>query len=119
MSIVYRETQAPVYVSGNDFCTLGNYAHSFNTMPKISQLREVIAPGTVRRFNNAFQTGNLVPLQSQLAQTEQPLTQGSAVVYDMGTIPRSNPPPFYNTQTPPPAGTDYTIEDNYVSIWKP
>jgi hypothetical protein len=119
MSIASRETQAPQFLSKNDFVTLGDYAHSFYTAPKTSQLREAIAPGTVRRFNDAFQTGNIVPLQTQMNQAEQPLTHWSASIYNMNTMPQPNPPPTYSTQVPPRMGMDYTNGSDYVAIWKP
>ncbi len=115
MSITYREQANPQFTSGNDFVTITNYAHSFNVAPKTSQLRWAIAPGTVKRFNNEFQTGNIVPIQNQMLMTDRPLTPGSAAVADSDYIPIPNPSVSYSTNpgSKPPPWKTYTSECEY------
>lgn len=57
MSVVYRETQSPLYIANKDFVTLKDYQASFFSQPKISNLRLSIVPGSVKNFHSMLSTG--------------------------------------------------------------
>ena len=55
---IYRET--PMAPAANaDFVSLRNYNYSFLTRVKTSQLREAIAPGTMKHFSDAISADNV------------------------------------------------------------
>lgn len=71
MSIQYRERTKPFDVYNADYTQMNDYHHSFNTMPRTSQLRLAISPGQ-HKFNNLdfndllIKNPNFIPLENAI-----------------------------------------------------
>lgn len=88
----YRDSDKSINNSAEDYLTLSNYYDSFYNIPKISQLRMVIAPGTVKYFNRAFSYDKVNDTQNvinEVALTPLPLrSKNYDDQYDYASYPK-------------------------------
>lgn len=70
----YRDSDKSLNISSEDYLTLADYNDSFYNMMKTSQLRMVIAPGTIKYFNTAFSYDRVTGVQNPVSVSEAALT---------------------------------------------
>lgn len=70
----YRDSDRSINNSAADYLTLADYYNSFSSAPKISQLRMVIAPGTVKYFNSAFSQDKVDEIVNPIHASESSIT---------------------------------------------
>ena len=109
----------------NDFVTLRDYNNSFYNRVQTSQLREVIAPGTVKYMNNIIESNNVLNLMKmQNDRMKQGnagqvlLSENNAVTFDSDGFVKVN----YQKEIPRRTNTDVwnsppvQSDDPYVTI---
>jgi hypothetical protein len=68
--VVYRDSDRSANYSTDDYVPLSDYNHSFRNAIQTSQLRMVIAPGTVKNFNSQFTMKSVNRIKKQVYATE-------------------------------------------------
>jgi hypothetical protein len=80
MSYYYDSDKSNNTRQVNDFVTLDNYHHSFFTMPRLSDLRMSIAPGSSAYFNKTFLPEAIQPKPNTCYTIPTQLSSAGAVV---------------------------------------
>lgn len=71
--VIYSDSDKSKYYSYDDYTPLSDYHHSFYTAQQTSQLRMVIAPGTVKYFNKQFTPQKMSDIKSPVYANENKL----------------------------------------------
>ncbi|MDD4930876.1 MAG: hypothetical protein PHG66_01820 [Candidatus Colwellbacteria bacterium] len=90
--VIYTDSEKSKYYSTDDYVTMSDYHNSFHTAQQTSQLRMVIAPGTVKYFNQSFTPQAIQEIQNPVYATQAKLTpvvsNGSDDCYDYMSYPK-------------------------------
>ena len=79
------------YYSNDDYTTLSDYQYSFRNAQQTSQLRMVIAPGTVKYFNQQFTPQAIKSIQNPVYSTENklaPISTNNDETFDYMSYPK-------------------------------
>lgn len=85
------DTDKSKYYSNNDYVTLSDYQYSFRNAQQTSQLRMVIAPGTVKYFNQQFTPQAIQLIQNPIYATQtklSPITTNNDDTFDYMSYPK-------------------------------
>lgn len=92
--VIYGDSDKSKYYSTDDYTLLSDYHHSFRTAKQTSQLRMVIAPGTVKYFNQSFTPQSIQGIQNPVYTTQVKLipvvSNGSDDGFDYMSYPKKN-----------------------------